>query len=86
MIVSGEIKSQKITKAPDFGAFTLLLFITIVILGCPARARTWTFLNQNQACCQLHYRTILKRSAKLTKGFNYETPGIMQSNQYNCLN
>lgn len=25
---------------------------------CPTRARTWTFLNQNQACCQLHHRTI----------------------------
>ena len=23
-------------------------------LGCPSRDRTWTFLNQNQACCQLH--------------------------------
>ena len=57
------------TKAPDSGAFTLSLFITSVIPGCPARARTWTFLNQNQACCQLHHRTILKRTAKLRKPF-----------------
>ena len=28
------------------------------VVGCPTRARTWTFLNQNQACCQLHHRTI----------------------------
>ncbi len=35
--------------------------------SCPARARTWTFLNQNQACCQLHHGTVnfKKRSANL---------------------
>src|SRR5688572_2682447 len=27
-------------------------------IRCPTRARTWTFLNQNQACCQLHHRTV----------------------------
>jgi hypothetical protein len=27
-------------------------------LSCPTRARTWTLLNQNQPCCQLHHRTI----------------------------
>ncbi len=26
--------------------------------SCPVRVRTWTFLNQNQTCCQLHYGTI----------------------------
>ena len=29
---------------------------------CPTRARTWTFLNQNQACCRLHHRTISQRA------------------------
>lgn len=42
-------------------------------LSCPTRARTWTFLNQNQACCQLHHRTISRercavRGCKGTKG------------------
>ncbi len=27
--------------------------------SCPARARTWTLLNQNQTCCQLHHGTII---------------------------
>ena len=26
----------------------------------PAKARTWTLLNQNQTCCQLHHRAILR--------------------------
>ncbi len=29
--------------------------------SCPTRARTWTFLNQNQACCQLHHGTLCFR-------------------------
>jgi len=27
-------------------------------LCCPTRFRTWTLLNQNQTCCQLHHRTV----------------------------
>ncbi len=27
-------------------------------IGWPTRARTWTLLNQNQTCCQLHHRPI----------------------------
>ena len=29
------------------------------IVGCPARARTWTLLIQSQTCCQLHHGAIL---------------------------
>ena len=42
---------------------------------CPTRARTWTFLNQNQACCQLHHRTGSRRAAAL-RGCKGTTSGM----------
>ena len=52
---------------------------------CPTRARTWTLLNQNQTCCQLHHRTMLltssfqrhcksKISAEIVKCFTKKLP------------
>jgi hypothetical protein len=31
---------------------------TLLFFCCPTRFRTWTLLNQNQTCCQLHHRTV----------------------------
>lgn len=38
----------------------------------PTRARTWTLLDQNQTCCQLHHRP--KWTAKLVNAFENQNP------------
>ena len=40
----------------------------------PTKARTWTLLNQNQTCCQLHHRSMLlsKTAANLKKNSNHQ--------------
>jgi hypothetical protein len=45
---------------------------------CPTRARTWTLLDQNQTCCQLHHRTFLTEECKDRNFIKYRKPVFLE--------
>ena len=52
---------------PQLGS-DLVRYFSVETSCCPDRVRTYTLLDQNQTCCQLHYRTIKKPSWKFPRG------------------